>query len=350
MTVFGIPVSLLKDLGLAGAIATVVSAVITGLISIYFKKRADREIEKLKADLGYENKVKSARVDYEYEARKRLYKEVEPVLFAAQLAARSLCGRLASFTPRIREGRITCDRTRNWLTVDPYFQQSTAYWIFVPMTYYRHLTRRISQFDLSLDRAVGRKFMTLGIFQSIPAADFDLAGMQGSAIPYEPYAEVSARRRNSDPARYRFQGIVRGDVERFVSTMMIENDQMAPLEWFKFEREMAARHSDLKTAYEPIRDILINFHPSTHPVVWRAIIAYVLLSKFFTDARDYTVEEYDTLAPPSRWSDFDYRMAEEAFDEAIPRAHYEAARTYMRNKLIERFNTLDALRDGDRAA
>lgn len=350
MTIFGIPTALLKDLGLAGAVATVVSALVTAILATYLKKRADREIEKLKSELGHENKVKSARVDYEYEARKRLYKEVEPILFAAQLVAKSLSGRLASFAERIRDGHITLDQSRNWLTIDSYFQQSTAYWIFLPMTYYRHLTRRISQFDLSLDPAIGKKFMILGVFQSIPVADFELAGMPAAKIVYEPYGEAATAGRDSDPARYCFQGIIRGDVERFTSMMMVENDHMTPLEWFQFEREVAQEGSDLNKAYKPVRNILLNFHPVTHPVVWRAMIAYVLLSDFFNDARDYTLDEFDALAPASAWTQFDYRRPSDAIAEAIPRGHFEAARTYMRKKLAERFKTLDSLRDRAYAA
>lgn len=339
---FGISVTTIKDLGLIGAVATVVSAVITGLISIYFKSRADRQIEMLKAELGYDSKIKSARIDYEYEARKRLYKEVEPILFAAQLAAKSLGGRLASFTHRIRDGYITLDKRTNWLTIDQYFQQSTAYWIFLPMTYYRHISRNISQFDISLDPVIGKKFMVLGIFQSIPVADFILAQMECATIPYDPYnKDANNKVRNADPAQYRFQGIVRGDVERIVSMMMTDDERLAPLEWFMFERQLGTANSDLHEAYKPVKDILANFHPMTHPVVWRAMIAYVLLCDFFTKAQEFSLDEFDALAPQSDWMRFDYRATDREINEAVPRGHYEAARTYVRDRLEEKLRMFE---------
>jgi hypothetical protein len=352
MSVFGIPHDVLKDLGLVGAIATVISAIVTGLISIFFKMLADKNIEKLKAelsyegnknieklkaDLAYEGKIKTARIDYEYEAQKRLYKEVEPILFAAHLAATSLSDRLEALAPRICDGYICCEPTKNWLTTDLYFQQSTAYWIFLPMTYYRHLSGRISQFDMTLVPEIGKKFMTLGLFRSIPVADFELARSPIAAIPYDPYGEATKAQREADPAQYKFQGIVRGDVERFVSLMMTAEG--TPLEWFQFEQKLREADSDLTQAYEPVRDVLVDFHPSTHPVMWRTIIAYALLSDFFIQAREFTSEEYDSLIPQDSWRRFDYRMRSETSDEVIPRQHFEVARIYLRSKLTDRFKT-----------
>jgi hypothetical protein len=357
--VLGIPVSILKDLGIVGAIATVTSAIITGLVALYFKSRSDKALEKLRADLTsrnndaierlkaeltYENKVKSARVDYEYDARKRLYEEVEPVVFAAHLAAASLRARLITFAERIRSEDISLDKTRNWLATDPYFLQSTAYRIFLPMVYHHNISKRISHYDFTLEPLIGRKFIALAVFDEIPTGDFDLAAMVEPKLPYAPYADVSDTERRRHFAKHTFQGVVRGDVQRFTALMtLVEDGKRLPTEWYQFEQQLADADSPLSKAFTPIRDILFNFHPESHPIVWRALIAYVLLAEFFVEARDFTIEEYDKLVEALTWKRFDYRHDGSSLDEASVASHFEAARLFVRMKLTSRFRTLDSV-------
>jgi hypothetical protein len=333
----------LKDLGAAGAVATVISAIITGLGSLYFKSRSDKAIEQLKAELTYENKVKAARVDYEYDARKRLYKEVEPTVFAAHLAAASLRARVLGFVDRIRAGDICPDKARNWLAIDPYFLQSTAYRIFLPMAYYYNLSREISQYDFTLEPLIGRKFMALAVFNEIPTGDFDLAAMFEPTVPYAPYADLDEKEKKLDVARYTFQGIVRGDVQRFTSMMTLTEDgKRTPMEWFQFEEQLARARSPLSRAFTPVRHTLFHFHPVTHPIVWRALIAYVLLAEFFVEAREFTIDEFDTRAELFGWRKFDFRSRGGTADEADVQMHFEAARLYVRDRLVNRFRTLSS--------
>lgn len=76
----------------AGAAATVISAVRSGIVVPYLKSWSDkhieglkldqtRQVERLKANLTYDNKMKTARTDYEYEAHTRTYKEVKRYCF-----------------------------------------------------------------------------------------------------------------------------------------------------------------------------------------------------------------------------------------------------------------------------
>jgi uncharacterized membrane-anchored protein YhcB (DUF1043 family) len=77
-----------------GDLASVLVAVIAGAIAIVVtlnetraRQKTDEEVEKLKAGLAENAAERGARRAYEYEARKRLYATVEPLLF--QLATAS---------------------------------------------------------------------------------------------------------------------------------------------------------------------------------------------------------------------------------------------------------------------
>jgi hypothetical protein len=90
---------------------TVLAALVTGTISLiiamitFFSSRANqRDVEKLKAELVERKSERDARRDYEYEARKRLYQEYEPLFFQFTESAEVALGHIQSLAERGREG------------------------------------------------------------------------------------------------------------------------------------------------------------------------------------------------------------------------------------------------------
>ena len=72
------------------AAAALIAALVGALASLIVAAIApfsNRTLERLKSELADEAASKSARRDYEYEARKRLYQEIEPLLFQLHEAA-----------------------------------------------------------------------------------------------------------------------------------------------------------------------------------------------------------------------------------------------------------------------
>jgi hypothetical protein len=339
----------------ATAIATVVSAILTGIVSILLKRRVDAQmeivrtdqmqiLEKIRSDLALENKVRGARIDYEYDARKRLYKEVEPILFSAHLAATRIYGRLGSLVDRIRDGFIKPGQENTWMK-DTYYQRSMAYRLFLPMAHHRLLSRKISHLDLTLEPLIGRKFMVLGILQDIFVDHFDLAQVSGTKIPYEPYASVTEADRTANPGRYSFQGLVRGQVERLISEMIIsDSSSQAPLEWFRFDHELNRRESELSQAYVLVAELLEGFHAETRPILWRVFLSFSLLSEFFVRAQRLNIDEYDAQVEKIGWTRFDYRAPHESeiISERSLREHFDAARLYIRDKICGEYETLSA--------
>ena len=211
------------------------------------------------------------------------------------------------------------------------------------MVHCRLLSKKLSQLDLTVEPVIGRKLVALGIFDNILVDHFDLARGEGVTYPYDPYAEVAEETKAQAPDRYAYQGLVRGEVEQLLSAMSKTKETAgSPLEWYEFENGLKEANSDLFNAYKPVQALLINFHPSTHPIVWRALIAFFLLSKFYTHASRYTVDEYDNICQSIRWQRLDYRehVDQSAEDHGNPLKHYEAAQRYLRAELTSEYETL----------
>jgi hypothetical protein len=81
---------------------------------------------------------RSARRDYEHEARKRLYEAAEPLLFQLGERAEDLQARVASLARTARDGHL--EPGRGWLTSDGYFLRSTIHRVLAPVALFHRFT------------------------------------------------------------------------------------------------------------------------------------------------------------------------------------------------------------------
>lgn len=157
---------------LVALITGVVSLVVT-LFNIYFGQRNQRSLERLKANLSKEaeltksqlqkeveflkaqwadrNSADAAKRDYQYDAIKRLYAQVEPMLFQLYEALEEAHYRVRSLTRTSRSGSLRSDGD-NWLADDGYYLRSTVYKLILPAAFFRLLQRRVTFVDINLDR------------------------------------------------------------------------------------------------------------------------------------------------------------------------------------------------------
>jgi hypothetical protein len=140
-------------------IAAVIAAAISGVISvlsIMMSKRNDISLEKIKNDLEIKKDEQTARRDYEYEARKRLYGECEPILFQFAELSESALKRIYALARNARDGNLGPDRF--WLLTDQYFIRSTIYRLIAPMAAFKMLQRRLTSIDLKLDKVINIQY------------------------------------------------------------------------------------------------------------------------------------------------------------------------------------------------
>jgi uncharacterized membrane-anchored protein YhcB (DUF1043 family) len=63
------------------AVIALVASIITAVVTAIFSKRNDIRLKQIEHELDTKKAEQDARRDYEYEAKKRLYQESEPILF-----------------------------------------------------------------------------------------------------------------------------------------------------------------------------------------------------------------------------------------------------------------------------
>ena len=126
------------------AIIAGVAGIVTSTVNYVFNKRTQTEQLKLKAELDDLAREEGAWRSYWFEARKRLYTDVRPLLF--QIAEYSYLG-------RDRIVRVLKDEVR------PHDQVgNTALRIFAPLVLGRELQRRLTNVDLALDKSVSAQY------------------------------------------------------------------------------------------------------------------------------------------------------------------------------------------------
>ena len=117
------------------------------ILSIYLTKNNDVTLEKLKSKLEIEKAEQDARRDYEYEAKKRLYQECEPILFQFAELSESALRRIYALARNAKDGNLGPDKY--WLSTDHYFIRSTTYRLISPMAAFKLLQHRLTNIDLN---------------------------------------------------------------------------------------------------------------------------------------------------------------------------------------------------------
>ena len=254
-------------------------SLVLSCVTAYFSYRAKIKESEL-SDLNAEKK---ARRDYEYDARKRLYSECEPLLF--ELYQLSLGGmkRVGSLARTAREGNLTND-SNSWLANDGYYMLSTIYKLFAPLALVKIIQRRITLVDLSLDSRIKRQYLLANNLYQTFSSDFKLAGQQ-PRILYDPdYSRASAdyaQRAQEEPHIYKRQGLPVGLLDTVVDALIVldSKDQPRCLSYGEFETKYQDKSSEVYKKFENVVGIFLNFHPATRPVLWRILITQLHLNK-----------------------------------------------------------------------
>jgi hypothetical protein len=233
------------------------------------KASLQRDIEEMKAALTDRTSAKSARRDYEYEARKRLYTEVEPLFFQLYECVEECRYRILSVARTSRQGRLGTGKI-NWLGDEGYYLLSTAYKFILPTVVFRLIQRRITFVDLKLDETLRLRYLLLKNFVHSFTDAFDFAALE-PVLKYEPDWEDEKLQARS-PAVHRPQGLVTGDLENVIDELIVnENSSLRACSFGEFEKHAQAKSKDY------IANVLIelyhNFEPESHPILARMIVA-----------------------------------------------------------------------------
>lgn len=262
------------------AVITAVGALVVAIASaIYSAVTAHRQVL-LKNRLDEESKAKDARRDYEYDARKRLYRECEPLLFQARELANEARGRITGLAMAARNGDI-CEDGLGWLAKPGYYSLSTCYSLVAPAAAYLLLQRRLTDFDLGLEPRIRIQYEMLKLVYASFSDDFSLANLIGveyrpdDADPGMPNREKLLAER---PAVYRRQGLYRGTIALIGDAFLADKTEAWRCKTFsEFYVEAHQQHSPIGRILPELLDMVRGFHPAMCPVLWLVLIEQLML-------------------------------------------------------------------------
>ena len=181
-----------------------------------------QRIEELKSQLDERRSAASARRDYEYEARKRLYTDVEPVRFHIFEALEEAHYRVRSLARSARSGNLGAGRN-NWMSVSGYYLHSTVYKLLSPVMHFRILQSRMTFTDFNLDRDIALQYSLLKLYVRSFTDDFEFAAIAPS-LRYEPNHPDWEQLVEADPAVFSRQALVLGDLESVADILISHED------------------------------------------------------------------------------------------------------------------------------
>ena len=343
------------------AIIALVSSLITAGITAIFARKNEIRLKHLENKLAIERAEQDARRDYEYEARKRLYLECEPILFRFAELSESALRRIYALARNAKDGNLGPERF--WLSTDHYFIRSTIYRLIAPMAAFKLLQHRLTNIDLKLDQSINMQYILAKILYYTLSSSPELAQCEPT-IPYDPdYIRIESKDLTEDekrrirtqyPEKYWLQGLKVGTLDILAESLILVNkDAESRIKSFgEFEQEFFER-ADTKTTdskrFEVFTTLFSYFHPKTRPVLWRVLITQAYLYNAIRNIRkseDPDLANFDEVKKLFEIEETKLKCDWKQPDEEIPAENFEipfkASENYVRNQLTNEVKQLKA--------
>lgn len=254
------------------ALVSGIAALVVALITFVSTRANQRDIERLKAELSEEKSEKDARRDYEYEARKRLYQECEPLFFQLAECSETALYQILLLADSCREGKLEKD---GYLSKNRYFLKSTIYNLLKPLAIYKLIHSRLTLVDLQVDAKIRMQYVFAKLLYRTFTRDATIANLEPK-IDYTPYGDPNWReRRESEPHRYYRQGFPLGRLDNALNSFIRIGDNGVSLiiSFGQFEEMFqTVKPEDIDSPLGVARDIFFLFHPQKRPILWRLLI------------------------------------------------------------------------------
>jgi hypothetical protein len=278
-----------------GTLAAVGAAVVSAggaLWSLWTARRLERDkaesaaaLKRLEAELSAAGKLADARTRYEWEARTRLYDEVEPVLFLTGEVLEMTFARLANMAQAAAGGRLGAGEA-SWLRgPDNYYLLTTAFRVLRPLACLRMLTEKLTRLDFSLDARIQSAYVLAKLYRDALSGPFDLAAQ----APVRPYRYVAPEPNRpyavEDEAVQHMQHLYTDDLEALVETLLVRDQagQARLKRYGEFRAEVLDPAHETAKRMAPALLLFRHMAPGTRPVLWRALMACAVIAKVMLD-------------------------------------------------------------------
>jgi len=345
-------------IGIIGSTLTAIVALISAIIARRTSRQNQKDLEthqielkrleastserlqSLKASQDEQKAEKDARRDYEYEARKRLYEECEPLLFQLIELSENALHRIYSIARTAKAGELSS--REGWLSdTRAYYTVSTVYKLMAPLVIYRLIQRRLTLVDLNVDPHINAQYSLAKRVYISFTDDFELARINPE-LDYDPNAEPSAQVMRRQPDKYVRQAIFVGWLDSLIDDFIKReaDGSLRCMTYGEFEKAYFQEDAQIEP-FNIAVSLFLNFHPRTRPVLWRILVsqAHIYEGLIRTREMKFSYAEGNarpllTSVPESEKWRFDWRHSEDtATDEEVLVIPFEVARSYLRKHL-----------------
>jgi hypothetical protein len=308
------------------AAASLVVSVLTAILAYGTRIRGDARIAQMQSRLTEERESRNAKRDYEYDARKRLYTELQPLLFQlSERSARALDRIRQTFAEGSRDDSIKWPgRLGSGWENDEYHMQATVWDLFVPLALVRCIQRKLTIVDLTVDSTVR--------WQYLLASELFNVWTKGSLASEPPQIKYHAE------DRHERQHVLSGHLEHAVDLLLQNDDgtmREAPISYATFQARFF--HEDFVEAFEYITVPLTNAHAGEKRVLWRILLVQIhLYSALIQTFNSFMLGDQKEVhpadaVPPSELESYMWRTTSEE-TRAMQDPDIDAARAYLRSR------------------
>ena len=327
------------------ALAGSIFAAVVSLLVAWFNQRSNaktqEKLARLNAALGKRKSEEDARRDYDYEARKRLYRECEPLLFRLAEGSENALHRIFSLARTARNGNLPQDSS-TWLDGPGYYMASTIYHLMVPMVNFRLLQNRLTLVDLTVDQRISNQYLTAKLLYISFTEDFVLARFTPN-LSYDPFVANELKMRQKQPEHYWRQGLTLGHLDVAIEAM-IQRSQGNTDRCMTFGEFETAFEEDFQvnggaSPFAAFVDLFLYFHPHKRPILWRILVVqahlHARLMQLFVHhgAKSFLTSVPNDFAGGDL-AKLDWRTPQEQLDESLITEPVRVAQSYIGERLL----------------
>lgn len=336
MTAPALAVSIPLVTSVIAAVASLGGAAFTVFWGQRIKHEDDEQLERLKSKLLDWQAERNAQRDYRYEAMKRLYTDLQPLLFQLAELCDSAYLHTRGLARTARMGKLGAG-PESWVNDpnDDYYLLSTVYRVLVPVAVIDLMRRRLTFVDLTVDQDLAEHYRFARALAGSWNSGHDIAS-KDPGLEYRADDDDAPSRSAQQPDVYGRQHLYAGEVDAVVSSLVIADPdgRLRPRTYGEFEEEH--RKADTRDRVAPAVALFSAFHPRTHPVLWRMLVVnahlYRAIAQTFGEASGVVAPTQ--ALPPEERSKFDWREPGSAVteEEAVDRP-FRCALAYLNDVL-----------------
>jgi len=276
----------------------------------------------------------TARREYEYDARKKLYEAYEPLLFQFNELSENALRRVIAIARESRRGKL--EENKGWLSTSGYYLDSTMYRLLIPLATFNLMQKKLTMFDLKLNPFFHQQYLLAKLLYHTFAHDIRIASIEPEIKNYDPNLILK------EDSNFRKQGIFIGIIDNIADVLVIK-DESRVMTFGEFSKCMS--NNSERKYFQPVVEILTNFRPRHAPVLWRILMAqaFIYRSILVNYEKHYEKENVNLkeilLSIPSNWrSKFDWRQEIDRNsipDKLVLEDPFDAVETYLHERVRE---------------